>query len=88
MWCDMHNSPFICPFFKVSTVAKETALALATRDICQDDANYDDLNDAYVSGANINGDKALDPGIWYASKIFLLYCTLLTYSVFIGYICL
>ena len=59
----------------------ETALSEAAHKIADDDDdNFDDLNDAYESGANIHGDQSPDPPMRFASiKFFLLYCTLPTY---------
>ena len=45
----------------------ETALSEAAHRIVDDDDNFDDLNDAYESGANIHGDQSPDPPMRFAS---------------------
>ena len=46
----------------------ETALSEAAHRIADDDDdNFDDLNDAYESGANIHGDQSPDPPMRFAS---------------------
>ena len=60
----------------------ETALSEAAYEIANDDDNFDDLNDAYESGANIHGDQSPDPPVRFASiRFFLLYCILPTYAL-------
>ena len=52
----------------------ETALSEAAHKIADDDDdNFDDLNDAYESGANIHGDQAPDPPVRFASIRFFHY---------------
>ena len=51
----------------------ETALSEAAYEIANDDDNFDDLNDAYESGANIHGDQAPDPPVRFASIRFFHY---------------
>ena len=52
----------------------ETALSEAAHRIADDDDdNFDDLNDAYESGANIHGDQSPDPPMSFASIVFFYY---------------